>query len=70
MTPKTYMMLPTMEGNSHEHQISASNDQIVNQLGASICSTLDSCANKPFQASKNSTISLQSKKHFRFKGGF
>ncbi len=33
MTPKTYMMLPTMEGNSHEHQISASNDQIVNQLG-------------------------------------
>jgi hypothetical protein len=33
MTPKTYMMLPTMEGDLHEHQISTSNHQIVNELG-------------------------------------
>jgi hypothetical protein len=33
MAPKTYMMSPTMEGNSHEHQISTSNHQIVNELG-------------------------------------
>jgi hypothetical protein len=33
MTPKLYMMLATMEGNSHEHQITTLNHQIVNELG-------------------------------------
>jgi hypothetical protein len=31
MTAKTYMMLATMEGDSHEHQITTSNHQIVNE---------------------------------------
>jgi hypothetical protein len=32
MTIKTYMLLPTMEGDSHEHQINTLNHQIVNEL--------------------------------------
>jgi hypothetical protein len=33
MTPKTYMMSATMEGDSHEDQISTSNHQIINEIG-------------------------------------